>query len=94
MDHLGSAKRCSFSLLFRTSIFAILITDAINYATNICTRRFSVSLCLSLSLKVNYFNYFQETGFNEDPVSRNMRPTMPQVMRNRNAALLCMVFSV
>jgi hypothetical protein len=29
---------------------------------------------------VQYFNYFAETGFAEDPISRNMRPTMPQLL--------------
>ena len=30
--------------------------------------------------KVAYFNYYSETGFSEDLVSRNMRPTMPQLL--------------
>lgn len=29
---------------------------------------------------VSYFNYYAETGFAEDPISRNMRPTMPQLL--------------
>lgn len=29
---------------------------------------------------VLYFNFFAETGFAEDPISRNMRPTMPQLL--------------
>ena len=30
--------------------------------------------------KVSYFNFLLETGFNEDRISRNMRPTMPQLL--------------
>jgi acetyl-CoA carboxylase/biotin carboxylase 1 len=29
---------------------------------------------------VSYFNFYSETGFAEDPVSRNMRPTMPYLL--------------
>eukprot|EP01035_Chromulina_nebulosa_P016919 gene16919-22410_t len=29
---------------------------------------------------VNYYNYYSDTGFKEDPISRNMRPTMPQLL--------------
>ena len=29
---------------------------------------------------VSYYNYFSETNFAEDPISRNMRPTLPQLL--------------
>ena len=30
--------------------------------------------------RASYFNLYEETGFAEDPVSRNMRPTMPTLL--------------
>lgn len=35
---------------------------------------------LAPTTKVNYFNFYSETSFNEDEISRNMRPTMPQLL--------------
>eukprot|EP01035_Chromulina_nebulosa_P000282 gene282-404_t len=32
------------------------------------------------SKRVGYFNFYSETGFAEDPISRNMRPTMPLLL--------------
>jgi acetyl-CoA carboxylase/biotin carboxylase 1 len=29
---------------------------------------------------INYFNYFSDLQFQEDPISRNMRPTLPQLL--------------
>jgi len=29
---------------------------------------------------VNYYNFYSETNYLEDPISRNMRPTMPQLL--------------
>jgi len=29
---------------------------------------------------VSYYNFYSETSFNEDPISRDMRPTMPQLL--------------
>lgn len=29
---------------------------------------------------VSYYNYYSDTSFKEDPISRNMRPTMPQLL--------------
>ena len=31
-------------------------------------------------LQVSYLNYLADSGFSEDLISRNMRPTMPQLL--------------
>ena len=38
------------------------------------------SLHCRVCLKVSYLNFLAETNFNEDIISRNMRPTMPQLL--------------
>eukprot|EP01041_Mallomonas_annulata_P006607 gene6607-13373_t len=41
----------------------------------------AVNLLLSNPGKrVSYFNFYHDTGFKEDPVSRNMRPTLPLLL--------------
>merc|ERR1711871_1066621 len=41
-----------------------------------CNLRSLNFLLVNPQEKVRYFNYYSDTGFNEDKVSRNMRPTM------------------
>merc|ERR1711871_897971 len=42
-----------------------------------CNLRSLNILLIDPGEKVRYFNYYSDAGFNEDMVSRNMRPTMP-----------------